>query len=44
MSIMLYNVVLISASEYEFVIAIIRIKATEQYYTPFSFFIFIFLR
>ena len=38
MSIMLYNVVLISASEYVLVNATIRVKATEQYYTPFFFF------
>lgn len=40
MSIMLYNVVLISASEYELVNATIQIKATEQFYTPFFFFKF----
>ena len=38
MSIMLYNVVLISASEYELVNATIQIKATEQFYTPCFFF------
>ena len=38
MSIMLYNVVLISASEYVLVNTTIRVKATEQYYNPFFFF------
>lgn len=40
MSIMLYNVVFISTSEYELVNATIQIKATEQFYTPFLFFKF----
>ena len=35
-----YNVVLISASEYESVNATIQIKATKQFNTPFLFFQF----